>query len=152
MFYTFNNGVPTSIQQHALPFTQTTHLSLDMGIYAQDKWTFGRATINGGMRLDFFKNNFPEQHLGPTPFGRRPATSRSPRRYANLKDISPRVGVAYDLFGNGRTSLKSSWGKYMIGLSPLTGNPLSLLAYTANRSWTPASRRRTRTTTPRSAT
>ena len=68
LFYTFNNGVPISIQQHALPFTQTTHLSLDMGIYAQDKWTFKRATINAGVRLDLFKNNFPEQHLGPAPF------------------------------------------------------------------------------------
>ena len=58
--------------------------------------------------------------------------------YASLKDITPRVGVAYDLFGNGKTSLKSSWGKYMIGLSPLTGNPVSLLAYVANRSWTPS--------------
>ena len=55
-----------------------------------------------------------------------------------MKDITPRVGVAYDLFGNGKTSLKSSWGKYMIGLSPLAGNPISLLAYTANRSWTPS--------------
>jgi hypothetical protein len=138
LFYSFSNGVPVSIQQHALPFTQTTHLSLDMGIYAQDKWTFKRATINGGIRLDMFKNKFPEQHLGPTPWTPTRNVTVPETPYANLKDISPRVGVAYDLFGNGRTSLKSNWGKYMIGLSPLTGNPLSLLAYTANRSWTPS--------------
>ena len=138
LFYSFSNGVPVSIQQHALPFTQTTHLSLDMGIYAQDKWTFKRATINGGIRLDIFKNNFPEQHLGPTPWTPTRNVTVPETPYANLKDLSPRVGVAYDLFGNGRTSLKSNWGKYMIGLSPLTGNPPSLLAYTANRSWTPS--------------
>jgi hypothetical protein len=138
LFYTFNNGVPVSIQQHALPFTQTTHLSLDMGIYAQDKWTYKRATINAGVRLDIFKNEFPEQHLGPTPFTPTRNVTVPKTAYANLKDVTPRVGVAYDLFGDGRTSLKSNWGKYMIGLSPLTGNPLSLLAYTANRSWTPS--------------
>ena len=137
LFYTFNNGVPSAIQQHALPFTQTTHLSLDMGIFVQDRWTFKRATINSGVRLDVFKNKFPEQTLGPASFvpNRNLVIPETP--YANLKDITPRVGVAYDLFGNGRTSLRSSWGKYMIGLSPLTGNPVSLLAYTANRSWTP---------------
>jgi hypothetical protein len=138
LFYTFNNGVPTSIQQHALPFAQKTHLSLDMGIYAQDRWTFKQATINGGVRLDFFKNKFPEQVLGPASFvpNRNIVIPETP--YASLKDITPRIGVAYDLFGNGRTSLRSSWGKYMIGLSPLAGNPVSLLAYVANRSWTPS--------------
>ena len=138
LFYTFNNGVPTSIQQHALPFAQKTHLSLDMGIYAQDRWTFKRATINAGVRVDLFKNKFPEQTLGPASFvpNRNIVIPETP--YASLKDITPRIGVAYDLFGNGRTSLRSSWGKYMIGLSPLAGNPVSLLAYVANRSWTPS--------------
>jgi hypothetical protein len=147
LFYQFSGGVPDqygrsttpiSIQQHALPFTQQTHLSADMGIYAQDRWTFRRATINAGIRFDYFNNTFPEQILGSASFvpNRNVVIPETP--YASMKDITPRVGVAYDLFGNGKTSLKSSWGKYMIGLSPLAGNPISLLAYTANRSWTPS--------------
>jgi len=109
-----------------------------MGIYAQDKWTFQRATINAGVRFDYFNTTFPEQLLGPASFVPNRNITIPETPYANLKDITPRVGVAYDLFGNGKTSLKSSWGKYMIGLSPLTGNPISLLAYVANRSWTDA--------------
>jgi hypothetical protein len=147
LFYQFSGGVtdqygrsltPFSLQQHALPFAQHADVLADLGIYAQDKWTFKRATINAGLRFDYFKNSFPEQILGPASFvpNRNLVIPKTP--YANLKDITPRVGVAYDLFGNGKTSLKSSWGKYMIGLSPLTGNPISLLAYTANRSWTPS--------------
>jgi hypothetical protein len=33
--------------------------------------------------------------------------------FPNFKDISPRVGVAYDLFGNGKTSVKASFGRYV---------------------------------------
>jgi Carboxypeptidase regulatory-like domain len=147
LLYNFSGGIPDqygrsttpiSLQQHALPFTQKTHLSADLGIYAQDKWTIQRATINAGIRFDYFKNDFPEQVLGPASFVPDRNVVVPATDYASLKDITPRVGVAYDLFGNGKTSLRSAWGKYMIGLSPLTGNPISLLAYTANRSWTDA--------------
>ncbi len=28
-------------------------------------------------------------------------------------DITPRVGVAYDVFGNGKTAIKLNWGRYL---------------------------------------
>ena len=69
----------------------TTHLSLDIGIYAQDKWTFKRATINGGVRFDFFKNKLPR--AAPRAHLVRAEPQRHDSRrltYANLKDITPR--------------------------------------------------------------
>ncbi len=40
----------------------------------------------------------------------------------SLHDVTPRLGVAYDLFGTGKTALKASLGKYVIGVSTI-GNP-----------------------------
>jgi len=146
LFYQFSGGVadangrsltPVSLEMHALPFCQTTHLSAEMGIYAQDKWTYKRATINAGLRFDYFKNNFPQQQLGPTVWTPTRNVTIPAVDYSSLKDITPRVGLAYDVFGNGKTAFKLAWGKYVAGGDPTGGNPISNLSYIAHRSWTP---------------
>ena len=38
----------------------------------------------------------------------------------NWKDVTPRLGVAYDLFGNGKTAVKFSIGKYLEAPNPPT--------------------------------
>ena len=138
LLYMFNRGVPAALQQHALPFSATTQLKAELGVYAQDKWTFKRATINAGVRFDYFKTRFPQQHLGPASFVPNRDITIPALDYASLKDLTPRLGVAYDLFGDGRTAVKASWGKYVLGLDPTQGNPIANLSYIANRSWTPS--------------
>jgi hypothetical protein len=130
--------VPVSLEQHALPFCATTHLNAEMGIYAQDKWTLGRATINGGLRYDYFKNRFPEQHLGPTVWTPTRDLTIPAQDYYSMQDITPRVGFAYDLTGNGKTALKVAWGKYITGGNAAEGNPITNLSSRATRSWTPS--------------
>jgi hypothetical protein len=56
-------------------------------------------------------------------------------------DISPRAGVAYDLFGNGKTALKFNWGRYLAYAandSPYTStNPgATIVRNVQNRGWT----------------
>ena len=59
----------------------------------------------------------------------------------NFKDISPRLGAAYDLFGNGKTAVKTSLGRYVNYIrTQLTknNNPASRIAGRANRTWSDA--------------
>jgi hypothetical protein len=56
------------------------------------------------------------------------------------KDISPRIGVAYDLFGNGKTAVKASMNKYVAGVTAngtgAAANPISRLVNSGARTWT----------------
>ena len=56
------------------------------------------------------------------------------------KDLSPRGGVTYDVFGNGKTAVKVNFGKYLEPTSNnnnyILSNPITRIATTASRSWT----------------
>ena len=56
------------------------------------------------------------------------------------KDITPRVGAAYDLFGNGKTAVKFNIGKYMEAITAsnndLDMNPLFRTTIQTTRGWT----------------
>jgi hypothetical protein len=144
--YTFNNGVPIQISQRATPYFDGGYvMNAELGLFAQDRWTVGRFTLNAGMRFDYLSGYFPENHLGPS----RWTPSRDvtfPRTDAvSWKDISPRIGVVYDVFKDGKTALKASFGRYVQasgGANNATqGAPLSGTSSSANqvtRSWTDA--------------
>jgi hypothetical protein len=134
--YTFLNGAPVSLTQRALPTQTIAQLTAELGVYAQDKWTYKRLTLNGGVRFDYFKTHFPVQTIGPGAFVPTRNLSFPETDYADMKDITPRVGAAYDLFGDGKTALKVAWGKYMNSLAPGGGNPIGNLAVLGNRAWT----------------
>ena len=59
----------------------------------------------------------------------------------NFKDITPRFGAAYDLFGNGKTAIKANVGRYTTALGIGGGvlgedaAPAVRLANTVTRSW-----------------
>jgi hypothetical protein len=138
--YQFLRGVPVSLTQYASPSTQEMRVKMNMGLYAQDQWTLKRLTANVGVRFDYINGNVPAQHrpagrfIGAFDFGKV-------ENLPNYKDISPRLGAAYDLFGNGRTALKFSLGRYVQSVGTAVArslNPVNAIVTTANRTWSDA--------------
>ena len=87
-------------------------MDCDCGLYAQDSWTVDRFTLNLGVRYDWFNNSLAGGH--------RPAGWFTPEISADpivdlpdWKDWNGRLGVAYDLTGDGRTALKAFAGRYV---------------------------------------
>ena len=102
---------PTRITQFATPYL-TKDRFLEMALYAQDLWTVNRVTLNYGLRYDYFYGWVADQQVPAGRFG----PARSFDRVGSVPawhDLNPRLGVSYDLFGNGRTALKASLGRYV---------------------------------------
>lgn len=134
------NGVPRSLTVWAAPWTTVEKLTPSPSFFAQDQWTIKRLTINYGARFDYLNAYIPEQHLPAVEFV--PARDFNPvKNVPNWGDLSPRVGVSYDLFGNGKTAIKASMNRYVAsqtaGLANLA-NPIVTSVISANRSWTDA--------------
>jgi hypothetical protein len=118
--YRLNNGIPNQITE-AVPFTQIARASI-LGLYAQEQWTVGRLSLQGAVRFDRARGWFPEHVIGPTKYFPNRVVFPKQDGVEGFNDITPRLGLAYDAFGNGRTAIKASLGKYLEGAS--TGNPV----------------------------
>ena len=92
-----------------------TNLDRDMGLYAQDRWTMDRLTVAGAIRFDWFQTSFPEQTLGPVALAPNRNLTFPAADNINWKDLTYRSGLSYDLFGTGRTAVKFSFNKYLLG-------------------------------------
>ena len=57
----------------------------------------------------------------------------------NWQDLNPRIGAAYDLFGDGRTALKGGINRYVAGASTTVAQTFGPTAnFSTTRNWTDA--------------
>jgi hypothetical protein len=140
--YRFNQGQPNQFTM-ALDKWRTADRTKVAAFYVQDSWTRGRLTVQAALRFDHSSSFSPGDYNGT------PATSRinpTPISFDTTKsvdafnDITPRWGVAYDVFGNGRTALKWNMGHYLVSATNdgryTTNNPANRAVSSVDRGWT----------------
>ena len=133
------NGMPDSVRYLAFPYTSHQDV-LKLGAFAQDQWTIDRLTVNLGVRYDSIDTSYPDYDLAAT--GILPARSFPGADVLSWKDFSPRMGLAYDVFGDGRTALKASLSRYVQaethGTTKYLADPTFAAGGKLTRSWNDA--------------
>jgi hypothetical protein len=102
----------------------TSQSALDhLGFFMNDTWSLGRMTLNGGVRYDRYHGWLPEQIQLPgslsawapqfPDLASRVVAKTFPEQHIyTWNQIAPRIGVTFDLTGDGKTVLKGNYGLY----------------------------------------
>ena len=82
-----------------------TMKTTDLNYFIQDDWRVNpRLTLNLGLRYEYQRN--------PEPFNQNTALPQTDNSVDDRNNFGPRIGFAYDLKGDGKTSIRGGWGLY----------------------------------------
>jgi hypothetical protein len=83
------------------------------GAFIHDTWRVsGKLTLNLGARFDRYRAFSPEQGHPVSRFNPTAQTFSAVDNHISWNLPAPRLGMTYDLGGNGKTVLKANYGKY----------------------------------------
>ena len=103
----FNRGVPSEIRTYNLPVEPIDRL-YSQAAYVTDTWTRNRITLAYGVRWERYHNFYPDQEKQAGQFS---SAQKIPGAdVLKWRDVVPRVGMNWDVTGDGKTSLKASYG------------------------------------------
>jgi hypothetical protein len=153
--------VPSRVAINTGPSTLDNRVGYS-GFYVQDQWTLNRVTLSGGLRFDHAMSSYPGTCIQGISNGITDGNGNEPyvpvqvggayngqKGYCtpesggvSYNDLTPRWAAAWDMFGNGKTSVKFNMGKYLSG-AQISGiyadaNPASRTVNKYTRTWTDA--------------
>lgn len=126
--YTVVNGVPSQVVFNETPNVARQY-QWNYAFYVNDAWQLSsRLSLNVGLRFDRYRAGYPDQDhsaLQYDPASRSfiPSSVSFPAdssRYA-FNQLGPRLGVVWDVEGNGKTVVKGNYGRYPWRPSPRSG-------------------------------
>jgi len=128
LYYNGGFKTPAYIETFDSPFVAENALRQHW-TFINDTWNAGKKlTLNLGFRYDRYQPYYPEQvKPGTGPYQEKQVIAR--QVFHAMHGPVPRLSAVYDVFGNGRTAIKASYGVYTFNTSvdiASNANPISL--------------------------
>ena len=141
--YRFNQGIPNQFTM-TIPEWRTADRTGVAAFFVQDTWTRGRMTLQGALRYDRAWSYSPGGEFNGTSDTSRinpqPITFETTSSVDAFNDITPRFGLAFDVFGNGKTAVKFNMGHYLDAATNdsayTRNNPANRTISSLSRGWT----------------
>ena len=111
-----DGGNPYRVRLFNYPLDPTNRVDVNSA-YVTDEWRVSRRlTANIGLRFDHYASYVPEQFKGPDDFGLFFQGQVDRLDVVDWKGLAPRIGLAYDLRGDGRTVIRGAYNYFQQSL------------------------------------